>query len=61
MAETHHQPLTRWARETGGHRPGHFPVTDDVAARALALPMISCGDRTPRATAGSSEMGAKSC
>lgn len=36
---TYHQPLIRWARESGGHRAGGFPVTDDVAARALALPM----------------------
>jgi perosamine synthetase len=36
---THHQPLTRWARESGEHRVGEFPVTDDVAARALSLPM----------------------
>jgi perosamine synthetase len=36
---TYHQPLIRWAREAGGHRPGAFPVTDEVAGRALALPM----------------------
>ena len=36
---THHQPLTRWFRENGGHQAGEFPVTDDVAARALSLPM----------------------
>ena len=36
---THHQPLTRWFKASGDHRPGEFPVTDDVAARALSLPM----------------------
>ena len=36
---THHQPLTTWFREAGKHVAGEFPVTDDVAARALALPM----------------------
>ena len=36
---THHQPLTRWFREAGSHTVGEFPVTDDVAARALSLPM----------------------
>jgi perosamine synthetase len=36
---TYHQPLIRWAQGSGGHRAGGFPVTDDVAARALALPM----------------------
>jgi perosamine synthetase len=36
---THHQPLTKWFREAGHHVAGQFPVTDDVAARALALPM----------------------
>ena len=36
---THHQPLTRWFKAQGEHRPGEFPVTDAVAARALSLPM----------------------
>ncbi|HTK56205.1 MAG TPA: DegT/DnrJ/EryC1/StrS family aminotransferase [Gemmatimonadales bacterium] len=36
---THHQPLTRYFQKAGGHALGDFPVTDDVAARALALPM----------------------
>ncbi|HEX9581381.1 MAG TPA: DegT/DnrJ/EryC1/StrS family aminotransferase [Gemmatimonadales bacterium] len=36
---THHLPLTTWCRARGGHRPGEFPITDDVARRALALPM----------------------
>jgi perosamine synthetase len=36
---THHIPLTSYFRRTGGHAPGDFPVTDDLAARALALPI----------------------
>ena len=36
---THHIPLTAYYRREGGHRPGDFPVTDDLAARAVALPM----------------------
>lgn len=38
---THHQPLTRYYRERGSYKPGDFPVTDVVAARALALPLHS--------------------
>jgi perosamine synthetase len=38
---TYHLPLTAWFRRRGGYRPGQFPVTDDVAARALALPLHS--------------------
>jgi len=36
---THHIPLTGYYRREGGYRPGDFPVTDAVAARAVALPM----------------------
>jgi perosamine synthetase len=36
---THHIPLTAYYRRVGGYRPGDFPVTDDIAGRALALPM----------------------
>jgi dTDP-4-amino-4,6-dideoxygalactose transaminase len=36
---TYHIPLTRYFRETGGYAPGDFPVTDDVHARAIALPL----------------------
>jgi len=36
---THHIPLTTYYRHQGGHRPGDFPVTDDLAARAVALPI----------------------
>lgn len=38
---THHQPLTHYFRQRGPHRLGEFPVTDSVAARALALPLHS--------------------
>jgi perosamine synthetase len=38
---THHIPLTRFWRQQGGHAKGDFPVTDDVARRAIALPMHS--------------------
>ena len=38
---THHIPLTRYYRERYGYRVGQFPVTDEVAARALALPLHS--------------------
>jgi len=37
---THHMPLTRWFRSRGGFRAGDFPTTDDVAARALSLPLF---------------------
>lgn len=36
---THHIPLTTYFRRRDGYCPGDFPVTDEVAARALALPM----------------------
>ena len=36
---THHIPLITFYRQQGGHRPGDFPATDDLAARALALPI----------------------
>ena len=36
---TYHQPMTSYFRTRGGYRAGNFPVTDDVAARALALPL----------------------
>ena len=38
---THHMPLVRHLRERYGFREGDFPVTDDVAARTLALPLHS--------------------
>lgn len=36
---TYHMPLTTYFRKTFGKRPGDYPVTDDVAARALTLPL----------------------
>ena len=36
---TYHMPLTTFFRRRYGHRPGDFPVTDMVAARALTLPL----------------------
>ena len=38
---THHVPLTRFWAKQGGYTNGDFPVTDDLAARAIALPMHS--------------------
>jgi perosamine synthetase len=38
---TYHIPLTRYWAQQGGHAKGDFPVTDDVAGRAIALPMHS--------------------
>ena len=36
---TIHMPLTTYYRHRYGHKAGDFPVTDDVAARALTLPL----------------------
>jgi dTDP-4-amino-4,6-dideoxygalactose transaminase len=36
---THHVPLTTYFRERYRFRVGDFPVTDDVASRALTLPL----------------------
>jgi dTDP-4-amino-4,6-dideoxygalactose transaminase len=36
---TYHMPLTTFFRERYGYRTGDFPTTDDVAARALTLPL----------------------
>jgi dTDP-4-amino-4,6-dideoxygalactose transaminase len=36
---TYHMPLIRYYRERGSYKPGQFPVTDDVAARAMTLPL----------------------
>jgi len=32
--------LMSYYRETFGHRPGEFPVCEDVAARSIALPFF---------------------
>ncbi len=37
---TYHMPLTTFYRTRGGHRPGEFPVTDDIAPRAISLPLF---------------------
>jgi dTDP-4-amino-4,6-dideoxygalactose transaminase len=36
---THHLPLTTYWRRVAGFKPGDFPGTDDVAARAITLPL----------------------
>ena len=36
---TWHMPLTSYYRARYGHAPGDFPVTDDIFARALTLPL----------------------
>jgi dTDP-4-amino-4,6-dideoxygalactose transaminase len=36
---TIHMPLTTYYRQRFGCKPGDFPVTDDIAARALTLPL----------------------
>jgi dTDP-4-amino-4,6-dideoxygalactose transaminase len=36
---THHMPLTTYFQQRGRYRVGDFPVTDEVAGRALALPL----------------------
>jgi dTDP-4-amino-4,6-dideoxygalactose transaminase len=36
---TYHIPLTTYFRSAGGFRPGDFSVTDDVASRAITLPL----------------------
>jgi len=36
---TYHIPLTSYFRRQGGFQEGAFPVTDDVAARTITLPL----------------------
>ncbi len=38
---THHMPLISYYRRRFGYRPGDYPMTDEVAASAIALPMHS--------------------
>ena len=38
---TYHMPLTSYFRRHRAFAPGHFPATDDVAARAVSLPIHS--------------------
>ena len=37
---TYHLPLTTYFRNRGGYNTGDFPVTDEVAARAISLPLF---------------------
>lgn len=37
---TIHMPLTTYYRQRYGYKPGDFPVTDDMAARSLTLPLF---------------------
>ena len=47
---THHIPLISYYRRRGGYTPGDFPGTDDLAARAVALPMHHALTREDAAT-----------
>jgi perosamine synthetase len=38
---THHIPLTQFWAQQGSYAKGDFPVTDELAARAIALPIHS--------------------
>ena len=52
--------LMSYYRETFGHRPGEFPVCEDIAARSLALPFhpeLSEGEITRVADALTSVLG----
>lgn len=37
---TYHMPLITYYRTRYGYAPGDFPVTDDLAARAISLPLF---------------------
>ena len=37
---TYHMPMTTYFRKWGRFREGDFPVTDDVARRAMSLPLF---------------------
>lgn len=37
---TYNMPLTTYFRRRGGFRPGDFPITDDIAGRAITLPLF---------------------
>ena len=54
--------LMSFYRERFGHRPGEFPVCEDVAARSLALPFFPAHDARARsrAVAGRARRGAQS-
>jgi dTDP-4-amino-4,6-dideoxygalactose transaminase len=57
---THHLPLTTNWRHTLGCKPGDFPVADEVAARALALPLhISLSVEDQRRVAGAVQVAVR--
>jgi perosamine synthetase len=37
---TYHLPMTTFFSQRGGFKRGDFPITDDVSARAISLPMF---------------------
>jgi dTDP-4-amino-4,6-dideoxygalactose transaminase len=47
---TYHMPMTTYFRAKYGHVAGDFPVTDDLFARALTLPLHDKLDATAQAT-----------
>lgn len=50
---TYHLPLTTYFRKRGGFKLGDFPVTDDIAARAISLPLFeSLTDEQQRRVVG---------
>jgi perosamine synthetase len=42
---TWHMPLAPYYRDRYGYRPGDFPVTDEIFARSLTLPLHAAIDR----------------
>ena len=50
--------LMSYYRERFGHRPGEFPVCEDVAARSLALPFFPEMSRGRRSRAWPRRFGA---
>ena len=49
---TYYMPMTRWFREHGGYHAGDFPVTEDIAGRAVSLPLhTQLGDDDQRRVA----------
>ena len=51
--------LMSYYRETFGHRPGEFPVCEDVAARSLALPFFPSSARARSSASPSARRGAR--
>lgn len=46
---TYHMPMTTYFRTRGGYAAGDFPATDDVAARAISLPLYEALTRQDQA------------